>query len=381
MRNWIDRQRYLIDFTVSSLARRKAKTIVLWLVYTLVVFLIASVMLFTESLRQEAAHALAHAPEVIVQRMVAGRHDLIPADALETIGRVRGVQSMVGRLWGYHYDTLLKANLTMLVPPAGADTGVRPGRIVIGHAVARELGIRVGTPFLVESASGQLFRFTVASLLPPESELFAADVVLIDEADFRRFFHYPAGQYTDIALSVANPQETRTAAATVATRLPDTRVILRDDILRTYESIFSWREGIVLVLLFGAVIAFSILALDKASGLSADESREIGILKAIGWETGDVMRMKCWEGALISVTAFLLGYVAAYLHVFRFSSALFEPVLKGWSTLYPRFELSPAVDGLQVATLFFFTVFPYIVATIVPIWRAASTDPDTVMRG
>ena len=381
MRNWIDRQRYLLDFTVSSLARRKAKTIVLLLVYTLVVFLVASVMLFTEALRQEASQALAHAPDVIVQHMVAGRHDLIPADSLEEIGRVRGVQAKVGRLWGYHYDTLLKANLTVMVPPAEADTTVRPGRVALGHAIARELGIRVGTPFILESSSGPLFTFTVARILPPESELFAADVVLVDEEDFRRFFHYPVGQYTDIALSVANPQETRTVAATVARRLPGTRTILRDDILRTYESIFSWREGIVLVLLFGAVVAFAILALDKASGLSTDETREIGILKAIGWETGDVIRMKCWEGALISGTAFLLGYVAAYVHVFRSSSALFEPVLKGWSTLYPRFELSPALDGLQVTTLFFFTVFPYIVATIVPIWRAAITDPDAVMRG
>lgn len=49
--------------------------------------------------------------------------------------------------------------------------------------------------------------------------------------------------------------------------------------------------------------------------------------------------------------------------------------------LYPRFELTPVVDGFQVATLFFFTVFPYTVATIVPIWRAAVTDSDAVMRG
>ena len=61
--------------------------------------------------------------------------------------------------------------------------------------------------------------------------------------------------------------------------------------------------------------------------------------------------------------------------------AVFEPVLRGWSVLYPRLELTPAVDGLQLATLFFFTVFPYTVATIVPIWRAAITDPDSVMRG
>ncbi len=180
---------------------------------------------------------------------------------------------------------------------------------------------------------------------------------------------------------MANPQELHTVAAKLASRLPDSRIILREEILRTYESIFNWCEGIVLVLLSGAVLAFAIFALEKASGLTADEKREIGILKAIGWETGDVIKMKFWEGALISLTAFLLGYAAAYVHVFRLSAGLFEPVLKGWSVLYPRFELIPVVDGFQIATLFFFTVFPYALATIVPIWRAAVTDPDSVMRG
>ena len=75
----------------------------------------------------------------------------------------------------------------------------------------------------------------------------------------------------------------------------------------------------MLALLSAAMLAFAILAWEKASGLSAEEKREIGILKAIGWETGDVIKMKFWEGGLISLTAFLLGYVAAYLHVFRFA--------------------------------------------------------------
>jgi len=90
--------------------------------------------------------------------------------------------------------------------------------------------------------------------------------------------------------------------------------------------------------------------------------------------------MKFWEGAALSLTAFLAGYLLAYVHVFHFSAALFAPVLKGWAVLYPDFSSVPFVDGLQVATLFFFTVFPYTVATIIPIWRAAVTDPDQVMR-
>jgi ABC-type antimicrobial peptide transport system permease subunit len=381
MRTWIEKQKYLIDFTVSSLARRKAKNLGLLAIYTLIVFLLASVMLFTHALRREAALVLAHSPEVIVQRMVAGRHDLIPASYLDKIGSLRGVQRKEGRLWGYYYDPALKANYTFMVPPAAAEAGIAPGRISVGPALARSRRLGINDRVWFSAYSGKLFSFVVARILPSESELVAADLVLMSEADFRAFFDYPAGQYTDIALSVANPQELGVIAAKLASLLPDSRTILREEILRTYESIFNWREGIVLVLFAGAILAFAIFALEKASGLSADEKREIGILKAIGWETGDVIKMKFWEGALVSLTAFLLGYVAAHLHVFRFSSGLLEPVLKGWSTLYPRFQLVPVVDGFQIATLFFFTVFPYAIATVVPIWRAAITDPDSVMRG
>jgi ABC-type lipoprotein release transport system permease subunit len=90
--------------------------------------------------------------------------------------------------------------------------------------------------------------------------------------------------------------------------------------------------------------------------------------------------MKFWEGQAVSLSAFLLGVVLAYLHVFLADSALFLPVLKGWSTLYPKFRLVPFIDASQLVTLFFLTVVPYTIVTIVPSWRVATIDPDAVMR-
>jgi hypothetical protein len=385
MSRWLAQQAALIDFTLASLNRRRTRNLGLLGVYSLILFLLASVMLFTHALRQEAAALLAQAPELLVQRMVAGRHDLIPADYLQTLGRIRGVQQQQPRLWGYFYDPAARANYTFMVPSGPLAAGAIPvpadGHIHIGAGVARGHGLGPGNLISFRSYAGELFSFTVAEVLPADSELVSTDLILVSEADFRAFFQVPAGLYTDIALRVANPLEVRKVAAKVAEALPDARPILREEILRTYESIFHWREGIVLVLLSGAILAFAIFAWDKAAGLSAEEKREIGILKAIGWETGDVLKMKFWEGALVSLGAFLIGYLGAWLHVFHGGARLFEPVLKGWAVLYPRFELTPEVDGLQIATLFFFTVFPYTVATIVPIWRAAITDPDAVMRG
>jgi hypothetical protein len=86
------------------------------------------------------------------------------------------------------------------------------------------------------------------------------------------------------------------------------------------------------------------------------------------------------NSANYTLLAFLSGYLLVYLYVFYTGAPLFESVLKGWSVLYPSFSLTPSVDGLQLATLFFVTVFPYVVSIIFPVWQVAITDPDAVMR-
>lgn len=374
---WLNRQRALLDFALSSLRRRLGKTLGLALVYTLVVAVLASVMLFSHALRREAALVLAGTPEVLVQRLVAGRHDLIPADHLTAIRGVRGVKSAEGRLWGYLFDPAAAANYTLMVPP---DRVIEPGSAVVGSGVADARGVAPGDLMSFRAHDGKLVQFRIQEVVSKESALVTADLFLVSEGDYRRLFGIPEGRFTDIVVTVRNPREVRTVAEKIDAALPDTRIILRDEILRTYESVFDWREGIVLLLLSAAILAFGIFAWEKASGLSAEERREIGILKAVGWETSDVIRLKAFEGMVVSLGAFLGGYLLAYLHVFHWGAALFEPVLKGWAVLYPDFHLTPFVDELQVATLFFFTVFPYTLANVVPIWRAATVDPDQVMR-
>ncbi|MBF0247362.1 MAG: ABC transporter permease [Alphaproteobacteria bacterium] len=378
---WLRRQKRLIDYTVASLLRRAARNFALLAVYTLIVFVLATVMLFTHALRQEAMVLLDGAPEITVQRISMGRHDLIPASYVDAIADIRGARDVRGRLWGYFYDTANGANYTLMVPD-GDRYGAAPdvGETVAGAGVARSRGVVPGKYLFLLSPRAKLFKLKLKDVLDADSEIVTTDLVLMAESDFRAFFDVAPDVHTDIVLKVRNPREVAKVAEKISNALPDCRVVTRGDILRTYDSVFNWREGILLALLGGAIFAFVIFAWEKASGLSAEERREIGILKAVGWETSDVIKMKMWEGAVVSLGAFLTGYVLAYIHVFYFSAGLLEPVLKGWAVLYPRFELTPQVDGVQVATLLFFTVAPYIAATLVPIWRAAITDPDAVMR-
>ncbi|AHE99403.1 ABC transporter permease [Thioalkalivibrio paradoxus ARh 1] len=371
------RQRYLADYTVAAMARRRGRNLGLLVVYGGMVFLLASVLFYTSALKHESGLLLAEAPEIVVQRLVAGRYDLISTEHAEALAGIRGVRQVQSRLWGYHYDPAVRANYTLMVPP---DRDLEPGTAVVGPALARARGAGPGDVLSFRGQDGALSAFRIDAVLPQASALASADLLLVAEADFRRLFGIPDDQYTDLALHIPNPREVQTVAEKVLEALPDSRPILRDEILRTYDAVFDWRSALVLLPLTGALLAFAILAWEKASGLSADERREIGILKAIGWETADVLQMKLWEGALVSMLAFLLGTTAAYWHVFGLSAPLLAPVMQGWSVLYPDFQLTPVVTATQLLTLFFLTVFPYLVATLMPVWRAAVSDPDEVMR-
>jgi ABC-type lipoprotein release transport system permease subunit len=163
--------------------------------------------------------------------------------------------------------------------------------------------------------------------------------------------------------------------------IPGTRAVIKEQIVRSYETVFGWRSGLVFTSLLGTLLAFAILSWDKATGLSAEERKEIGILKALGWETNDILEMKFWEGMVISVTSFLIGIILAYLHIFILGSFLLVPAIVGWSVLYPPFNLTPYLDIGQIFLILFITVVPYTAATIIPTWKASSIDPDEVIRG
>jgi len=375
--NWIDKQRNIVDFALSSLLRRWKKNLALLFVYTFVVFIVASVVFFAEALKREACLVLEGAPDVVVQRLVAGRHDLISRGHMEKLARITGVSDVKGRLWAYYFEPSVGANYTLVVTEEAAG---RPGTVAIGAGVSRTLQAGQGDLIAFRGHDGAFVSLEVARVFPYSSELVSADLIEISEEDFRALFGLPEGIYTDLTLRVRNPKETFVVADKIRRLLPDTRPILREEVLRTYEALFDWRGGIVLAIFAGAALAFIIFAWDKATSLTLEERREIGILKAVGWETSEVIVMKSWEGIVISLTAFLLGLVLAYVHVFFTSGTLFEPVLKGWAVLYPRFQPVPFIDPYQVATLFFLTVVPYTVATVIPSWGAATIDPDTIMR-
>ena len=97
----MQKQRKILEFTLSSLLRRKYKNLALILVFSFVIAVLASIQFITHSLKVEAMNVLTEAPELIVQRLLGGRHDPVPDDYIRKIRNVYGVKKVIPRYWGY----------------------------------------------------------------------------------------------------------------------------------------------------------------------------------------------------------------------------------------------------------------------------------------
>lgn len=378
----------ILEYALAALLRRPGKSAAILTVYTLLVTVLSAVLLLTHALKTEAELLLAEGPELVVQRTLAGRHELIAEEKAGALAAIPGVAAVTPRIWGYYYDSLIGANYTLLAidpaaPPLELVSGRLPqneGECAVGAGVAAARKIGENDDLILIDAANIGTIFTVTGVFKAESRLLTEDLVVIPVESLRRFFAIPPGMATDLAVRVNNPGEIETIAVKIKRFLPDARPITRNDLLRTYRAVFDWRGGMLLALFASALLAFCILAWDKASGLSAGERREIGILKAVGWDTGDVLLLKLWEGLALSLLAFLLGYALAFGMVFHWGVPILGSVLRGWSVIFPELRPVPHIDLYQLATLAFLTIVPYVASTVVPAWRAATSDPDEVMR-
>ncbi len=385
----------ILDYALSSLYRKRLKNAVVFTVFTVVILLFSSFQLLSRALTEIAGQALETAPDITVQQMSAGRQTEIAGSARDRLAGILGIRKIEERIWGYYFDEQNGANYTVIglanLPangPGQAWLGLSEGRLpaggesgkaVISTEVRHLLQLGERKFFSLFRPDLSLASFETVGIFARETNLVTADLILLTLDDARNLFGIPAGLVTDLLVFAGNPHEIETIAKKIRDRLAGVRVITRSQILKTYEVVFSWRSGLGTICLLTALVAFVILAWDKASGLSREELREVGVLKILGWQTGDILLLRFFESAVVALFAFLVGWLLAWVHVGYFAGALFRPIFLGWSVLRPTFAMAPPLVWSDLLLVFSISVLPYLCATAVPAWRAAVVRADSVL--
>ncbi|MBI5250174.1 MAG: FtsX-like permease family protein [Desulfomonile tiedjei] len=390
---------YAVDFGLKGLLRQKTKSLSITALFALIVFLFSGIDFMSNALYHETLKALAFQPSIIIQNVRAGRQVPINLVDVENIAQIPGVSTVKGRVWGYYFDPFTAANYTIvgdsgdltelwdlretLPESAPSHTGAQPmksGEALVGEGVIKIRRVRPGGVLNFQDYAGHPISLKVRGTFSSSVSLWAHDLILLTEEDARRLFGLDPGSAWDIAVYVPNEFEVPKVGEKILRIIPGARVIATNQLKRTYGSSYGFRSGVVLSLNVTCLLAFLILAYDRVARLSHEEQREIAILKAIGWQTGNVIRLNMLQSLILSLTGFLVGIVASYYHVFVTGAPLLRIVFAGWSVLYPPHPIPPSFDISKVFGLMFLTVVPYIAVGILPVWRAAVRDPEEVFR-
>lgn len=385
----------ILDYALYGLRRKFLKNVSVFCLFTLVIFFLSFFLLVSKALTEAAQKILASAPDITVQQMSAGRQISIAASAAEKLAGIFGIRKIDERIWGYYFDESNGANYTVIgmrAPFVNSPTAVQlglaegrlpalaeQGKVVISDTLRHHLQLGERKHFSLFRPDLSQVGFETIGLFDKKMEIVTADLILMTLADARDLFAIPEGYVTDLLVYVANPNEIDTVARKISDTLPGSRIITRNQILKTYKVVFNWRSGLGTICLLTALAAFVILAWDKASGLSQEERKEVGILKILGWQTSDIIFLRFCESLTVSLLAFLCGYLLAWVHVVYFDGGLFRPIFLGWSVVRPVFSLAPPFAVEDLLLVFALSVIPYLCATAVPAWRAATVRADSVI--
>ena len=383
----------LLEYAINYIIRNRYKNIFVVSVLTLLTALLSSIFFITSSMKYELHVTLDSLPEIILQNSKAGMHSTINEDLTLEILNIEGVSDAVGRVWGYYYfeksgvyfslvgvnefEIQQRESLRKLLNIKTIDNTA----MAIGKGVERILHKNYyKTYFNFIKADGSIQKIDIAGTFDTQSELESNDMIVMNKETLRSIFGFTQNEVTDIAISVKNPTEVPTVALKITEAFPSLKIITKEDMKVSYENIFNYKSGLFLGIFIIAIFTFFIIIYDRASGLSSEQKKEIGILKALGWRVEDVLKAKLYEAIILSVFAYILGVVIALIFVYCFNAPLLKDVFIGYSDLKPSFRLVFVLDYEKLFLLFFLSVPIYIAATIIPSWRVATLDADEVIR-
>ena len=273
---------------------------------------------------------------------------------------------------------------------------LQPGswRIVLGDALARQLGVGVGGTVVLIAPEGvvtptgvvpRMRRFTVSGLFSSGMYEFDRNLALVHLADAAKLFR-TGDQVTGLRLDLDDPWAAPRIVREVAIALGGGFYV--SDWTRNHANFFRSIQStksllFVILLMIVAVAAFNIVA--TLVMIVKDKQTDIAILRTLGAGPGNVLGAFAVQGVLIGLAGTVLGAGLGVL-VARNLETLVRGLERVLGTkfldaqVYYMSDLPAYVewrDLLQVCGVAFALC---ALATLYPAWRAARTAPAQALR-
>ena len=264
----------------------------------------------------------------------------------------------------------------------------------LGARLAENLGVRVGDRIALISPDGNVTPFgTVPRIVSYEvGAIFEVGVYDYDKA----FVLLPLGEAQTllrlgndvgmIEITTSDPDKVGQILAPLAGKIGLSAVIT--DWRQLNSALFEALvvEQVVMFWVLSIIILVAVFnILSSLIMLVRAKTRDIAILRTMGASRAALMRIFVAVGTTIGTLGVMLGLVLGFV-ILTFRQQIVAGVsrLTGTDLWDPSIrylaELPSKTDPAEVLATVFLTIALSFLATLYPAWKAASTDPVTVLR-
>jgi hypothetical protein len=370
----------LLAWAIRDLMRRPLENGLLVAAFMLTVSVTAAPLLFTQALSTTTDLMLEDAPSLIVRKFNAMGWTPIPSDQSAKIAKsVPGVIAARPRVWGRvagPEGPLTVIGVDRNGPPLPQSTPL-PKR---GEAVAgTEVKIDRASPLL--TLTGQrTATLRVVGRSETKTDILEPNIVLLHIDAARNLLGIPDGYASDLAIEVFNPAEESAILPDLTAAFPWTvRITTRTESAGIYAAGLARLGGMAAAFLVPALLALCLLVAVTVRDRFGRRF-EIGLLKALGWTTGDIVRLQVSRALLIGIPGAIGGLMLAFLMVFWPNANWLGRLCPEWQAFAFRPSFSPGDAGFILLEVTGLVVLPFLAATIGTVLRCAIADPQEMLE-
>ena len=380
-----------------NLRRYRAKSMAI-IVPLILVMATSSFMMFTRGgFIRDAEIAGNFLPDVTVQGLAAGRVGKISCEIKAGIEKIPHVKRVLQRVWGYlplRIDGTDAAFTMMGIDLGHCNFGEKlpwtiesgaflvPGdrnKAVLGNGVAVSFEASVGDKLQIEDTLGNRGEFEVAGIFNTTVQVYSTDLIVVSIEDARSFFGYTENEASDLLVYTDSPENADRVAFEITRLFKNTRVLTSKALTDLVKEAFGRRGGTFQAMWLILLVAVLLLVWAQSAHISVDVSKEIGVLKAIGWQTGEIIEIKMMESLILGLTGTSAGILVGFVYALMGTPGISGYCI-GCASIYPKFPVPVYCDFQSVVLIFILGVLPLMGVSACPAWLAGIIDPDEAIR-
>jgi ABC-type lipoprotein release transport system permease subunit len=349
----------------------------------------------SRGIREDAEAAIRHGADLYVSAVKLGKSAPIPLDSIKEIQDIPGVISVtpriVGRIeLGKDRTSAVLVGIPVRNFPESFECvdgrlyrGGTRNELVIGTDLARRLSLDVGDviPPFYRNARGERIS-EVVGIFESDVAIWQARLIVTSFETAAHILDQP-GLATDLLIRCQPGFETEIARTIERTlKLDDERprVVTRDELSSIVPQGPRQRGGAFTAVY---VLAFSVgvLVVLVTSGFGQSERRrEIGILKAVGWQSDQLLLRCLVENLALSVCGAALAIIGAFVWLRIFNGWWIAQVLLNGVDRAPAFQIPFRLGTQSVLIAFLVAAVVVLTGSLFSTWKAAITPPRHSMR-